>query len=381
MHHLKVIHHVSSVGFATLLVLMALLTTPGCMSTQTASPVAESLDSLGISIRGVRENNIRVAYRYGLTVEQAADSIITLTTDQTTKVNANLWKMYCIPVIRQIYSQSDPFMSGFDGLAFSMQCREYFTTGIGKDRFGAQQQIAISAMESIERRLVEGNRLYLTSGNVDSLITITSRWAEKNPLTNNLFERTSIVKELDYLFARHDYSVGSAVGRIADDVDDLSGRLSLLAAQLPREARWQGEYLLTDLALKDRLKSLDTTIVVLRATLASLEKELGSGGLAVDITSIQPLHSTIKAALEQLGGERAIVMADLDRIRVATLADAEEAANRAVSGWLDHADAIVDRILWKIGIFLAVLFTAVALLLLYLRKTSRRQRRQRDALS
>jgi hypothetical protein len=330
-------------------------------------------------MRGVRENNVRLAYRYGLAVELAADSIVMLASDQTTKVNAHNWKIYCIPVIRQIYLQSDPIVSEFDGLAFSMQCHDYFTTGIGKDRFGAHQQIAINAIDDIERRLIEGNRLYLTSGNADSLVARLSRWAEKNPLTNHVFERASIVKELDYLLARHDYSVGSAVGRIADDVDDLSARLSLLAAQLPREARWQGEYVLTDLAVKDRLRNLDTTIVVLRATLERLEKELGSGGMAVDITSIQPLESNIKTALEQVSAERARVMADFDRIRVATITDAQEAANRAVTGWLDRAEAIVDRILRKIGIFLAALFTAGALLLLYVRESSRRQRRQRDA--
>jgi hypothetical protein len=377
MQHLKSIPHFSSIVFSALLALMALMAAPGCLSTQTASPAAESLDSLGISIRGVRENNIRVAYRYGLAVEQAADSIIMLATDQTTKVNANLWKIYCIPVIRQIYSQSDPFMSGFDGLAFSLQCREYFTIGLGKDRFGPHQQIAINALEGIERRLVEGNRLYFTSENVDSLIAITTRWAENNPLTNHVFERVSIVQELDHLLARHDYSVGSAVGRIADDVDDLSGRLSLLAGQIPREARWQGEYLIADLALKDRLMNLDSTMVILRATFAKLEKELRTDGVAVDIARIQPLQENIKAAMEQLSAERAIVMADIEHIRVAMLADAEIAANRAVSGWLSRTETIVDRILWKIGIFLAVIFTAAALLLLYLRQSSRR--RQRDA--
>jgi len=67
----------------------------------------------------------RGAYRYGLAVEQAADSIIMLATDQTARANAHLWKIYCVPVIRQIYSQSDPVVSAFDGLAFAMQCREY----------------------------------------------------------------------------------------------------------------------------------------------------------------------------------------------------------------------------------------------------------------
>jgi len=354
---------------------MALLATSGCMSTQSVSPVAESLDSLGISNRGVREANIRVAYRYGLAVEQAADSIIMLAKDQAAKVNAYIWKIYCIPVIRQIYSQSDPVVSAFDGLAFSMQCREYFTTGIGKDRFGAHQQIALNAVETIERRLVEANRRYLTTANFDSLIATTSRWATKNPLTNHVFERASFFNEMDALLGRQDYSVGSAVGRIADDVDDLSGRLSLLSAQLPREARWQGEYLITDLALKERLNSIDTTMMSLRATFATLDEELRTDGVPVDITVIRQLHSTIKTALDQLSAERAIVMAEIDRLRVATFADGEVTANRAVSGWLDHAEAVVDRLLWNIGVFLVVGVAALTLLLLYVRKSSQRHQR------
>ena len=375
MRHMKQIPEALPVVFSAFLVFMALLAAPGCISTQSESTVAEALDSLGISNRGVREANIRVAYRYGLAVEQAADSIIMLATDQTAKANAYLWKIYCIPVIRQIYSQSDPVVSAFDGLAFSMQCREYFTTGIGRDRFGAQQQIAVHAVEMIEHRLVEESRRYLTTANFDSLIVFTSRWAAKNPLTNHVFERASFFSEMDKLLARQDYSVGSAVGRMADDVDDLSGRLSLFAAQLPREARWQGEYLMTDLALKDRLASLDTSIAVLTSTLESLEKGLRTGGLSVDIASLRPLHSDLKAALELLSAERAVVTADIERMRIATLADAEEAANRAVSGWIDRAEVILDRMFWKIGVFVAVGFVASAVLLLYVLASLRRQRR------
>jgi len=379
MRPLKPIPKVFSVVFSTLLVPMALLVTPGCMSTQSVSPVAESLDSIGISNRGVREANIRVAYQYGLAVEQAADSIIMLTTDQTVKVNAYIWKIYSIPVIRQIYSQSDPVVSAFDGLAFSIQCREYFTTGIAKDRFGAQQQIALNAVETIERRLVEANRRYLTTANFDSLIATTSRWATHNPLTNHVFERASFFNEMDALLARQDYSVGSAVGRIADDVDDLSGRPSLLAAQLPREARWQGEYLITDLVLKERLNSIDTAMEALRATFATLEEQLQTSGVPVDIAGIRPLRSTIRDALEQLSAERAIIMTEIDRIRAATLTDGEATANRAVSGWLDRTEAIVDRLLLKIGVFLAVGFAALTVLLLFMRKNSQRPQRENHA--
>ena len=375
MRDIKGISTASSVVFSALFVLVALLAVAGCMSTRSESGAAEALDSLGLSNRGIREANIRVAYRYGLAVEQAADSIIALATDPVTKTNALLWKIYCIPVIRQIYSQSDPIVATLDGLAFSMQCREYFTTGHGRNRFGAQQQIAISAAESMERRFIESNRQYLTSTNSDTVIARTFRWAGNHPLTNHLFERASIASDVDQLLARPDYSIGSAVGRIADDVDDLSGRLSLFAAQLPREARWQGEYLLDDLAVKDRLASIDTSIAALNATIEGLEKELRTGGIVVDIASLRPLHSDLQAALELLSAERAVLTAEIERIRITTLVAAEEAANRSVSAWIDRAEVILNHTLWKIGVFVAVGFVASAVVLLYVFASLRRQRR------
>jgi hypothetical protein len=177
---------------------------------------------------------------------------------------------------------------------------------------------------------------------------------------------------MDRVLDRQSHTVGSTVGRIADVVDDLSGRLSLLAAQLPREARWQGEYLLTDLAPEDRLARLDTLMAVLTSTLGSLDKEVRTGGLVVDIASLQGLHADLRAALELLSAERAVVIADIERMRVATIATAEETARRGVAGLMDRAEAILDRTLWKIGTFLAVGFAAVALLLLFARGRSRR---------
>ena len=99
----------------------------------------------------------------------------------------------------------------------------------------------------------------------------------------------------------------------------------------------------------------------------------------MDITVIRQLHSTVDAALQTLSAERAIVMADIDRLRVATFTDGEMTANRAVAGWLDQTEAVVDRLLWKIGVFLAVGFAALTLLLLYLRWSSRRHQRENGA--
>jgi hypothetical protein len=352
-------------------VLALLPIVPGCLSTRTESPVAESLDSLGISIRGIRESNLRLAYREGLVIERAADSIIAQSNDQTIRLNAQLWKIYSIPVIRQIYSQSDPLLSAADALAFTVQCKEYFTSGIGKDRFGPYQQIAIDAVSANEERLIDLNQQRLSAATSDTMFSRLSRWAARHPLSNHVFERPSILNELDSLIARQDNSIGTAIGRIADDVDDLSGRLSILSAQLPREARWQAEYLLTDIALKERLGRLDSTLGVLTTVLGRVDQELSSGGLVVNLPDLQLIRDGLQEALVHFSSERAILVTEIERIRLATLNAGEEAANRSVADWIDRTESIVNRVLIKVGVFVSLVLGMTVVLLLYLRRTRR----------
>jgi hypothetical protein len=343
----------------------------GCLSSRPESPAAESLDSLGITIRGVRESNIRLAYRDGLTIEAAADSIAALSNDRVTTLNAHLWKIHCIPVIRQIYSESDPLLSANDALAFTKQCKEYFISGLGKNRFGPYQYIAVNAVSANERRLVELNRQRLSSVTFDTVMSQLSRWAARHPLTNHVFERPSILNDLDTLLEGQDYSLASAIGRIADDVDDLSGRLSLFSAQLPRETRWQGEYVFAELSLKERLVKLDSTMTVLTSALTSIDESIKSGGLEVNVAGLQALRDDLHAALSQVSSERAIVIGEFERIRLATLTAAEEAANRAVAGWLDKTESIINRTLWKVGLFLSLVLATAGVLMVYLRRTTR----------
>ena len=137
----------------------------------------------------------------GLAIEEAADSIIASTTDRTIRRNAYVWKIYSIPVIRQIYSHSDPVAASVDALAFAMQCEEYFDTGIGRDRFGDYQLIAIKTTNNIQDRLIEGTRDKLTSTNFDTLTALVSTWAKEHPLTDHVFGRPSITTDMDKILA------------------------------------------------------------------------------------------------------------------------------------------------------------------------------------
>ena len=360
-------HHI----YRAALVMSILMAISGCMSTQTVSPVGERLDSLGVSYRGARDANIRLAYQDGLVVEQAADSIIRLAPDRAIALSAHRWKIYGIPVIRQIYSQSDPLLAAADALAFSLQCRDYFTTGLGNNRFGEYQPIAVRAVEVNAQRLIDVNRERLTAADFDSLMSRLSRWVTKYPITNDVFSRRSVFADLDAVLAHQDHSVGSAVGRIADDVGDLSGRLSLFAAQLPREARWQGEYILTEVALEERLNRVDTTIAVLTSTLEAMEQDIRAGTIVVDIAGLRTLHSDIQATLALLSEERAILVSEVERIRLETLAATEEAVERISGHALDRIMETIDGVLWKVAGFCVAGFVAVAVLLFSLQRMRR----------
>ena len=355
--------------------LAGLVVISGCLSTRTESPAADRFDSLGMSLAGIRQSNLRTAYRFGLAIEEAADSIISHASDRTTKINAYLWKIYSVPVIRQIYSQSDPIVASVDALAFAMQCEQYFDTGIGSDRFGDHQLIAVNASVSVQDALIEGMRRNLSTANFDTLIALIDEWAKEHPLTNHTFSRASLTRELDHILAQQDQSLGSAIGRIANNVDDLSGRLALYGAQIPREARWQGEYLLAEYAMEERLTRLDTTIGVLTSSLASVEETLTEGEVAVDIAGLRSLHADLQAALELVRTERAIILAEVERQRLETITAMELIVENTVVRASSQAECFVDSLLWKLGILLALVLLGVALLVLLVRALWRGQKR------
>ena len=349
------------------LALAALMALTGCFSTRTESPAAAQFDSLGISLAGIRQANMRAAYTFSLAIEEAADSIVAAADDRETKIQAYLWKIYCIPVIRQVYSETDPVVASLDALAFAMQCKQYFDTGLGSDRFGEQQLIAIKATSKIEDALVESMRRNLTQANFDTLLTGVDSWVKDHPLDNHVFSRRSITREMDDILATQDRSLGSAIGRIADNVDDLSSRLALYSAQLPREARWQGELLLEELLIRERLATIDTTIGLLSASLAEIEGTLTEGGITVDITALRSLHTDIVAALELVRSERAILLAEVERQRLETLREVEVIVENRVVQASHEVEGIINRTLWKVGVLLALLIVGVALLLLLAR--------------
>ncbi|MCK5571261.1 MAG: hypothetical protein KAJ12_00805, partial [Bacteroidetes bacterium] len=125
--------------------LCAAAVTSGCGTTRTTSPLAERLDSAGVSLYTLQVRNQGFAARSAFIVEAAADSIIHLTSDAGVKKNALTWKIYTVPQIRGRILFSDPLAAQFDTWIFCGRVLEYLQNGMGKGNFGPLQPIAIHA--------------------------------------------------------------------------------------------------------------------------------------------------------------------------------------------------------------------------------------------
>lgn len=119
---------------------------------------------------------------------------------------------------------------------------------------------------------------------------------------------------------------------------------------------------------------MDTAIATLTSSLEAIEEDIRSGTIVVDVTGLRALHSDIQAALTLLSAERAILLSEVERIRLATLAATEEAVERISGNALDRIEETIDGVLWKVAVFCVGGFVAVVVLIFSLQRMRKQPR-------
>ncbi len=337
----------------------------GCASTHVDSPFQRQLDSLGVTSNALRAKNIDRAVRIGLLIEVACDSILDLSDDHEVEQNARQWRSYAIPGIRHALSFSDPATATLDGWAFAIQQKKYLTTGEGRLMFGPQQGIAIRAAAIIEELFAAGHPF--EDGGEAFRVRIQD-WADSHLIKNDFFERESLIPSLKALNINQGESVGSSVGEIANDLRDVSNRLSLYTAQLPREIRWQGEYLLEELQVENRLDSLNALVSGMVEAVDQLTKTMNDGELIVDVHGLRELREDILLLKQQISTERELLMADVNRQRVETMREAERMTRELMKEFRTPAKDLIDYVLFRMMIAALIVLAIVLALMFWLRR-------------
>ena len=342
----------------------------GCGSTIATSPWSEKLDSAVVSLYTLQLRNQDFAARSAFILESAADSIIRLTSNTEVKKKALNWKIHTSPQLRGIILFSDPLAAQFDTWIFCGQLLDYFERGAGKENFGSHQPIAIRASRQL---LEESSRLMqrsIAEHEFRHLDSMFARWVEAAPIENDLYLRHSVVDTLSSVLGKRDYSFASSVGRIARDVEDISGMIPIYSQQLPREARWHAEYILAEHDWDGRVDSIQGQITEIRVAITEITRHLEEGDLDVSIGRIKHLQEYINTLEELVGRERVVVMEEVDQLALRTM-DRVEAYGNAKIDWVTaEAYEIVDYILLRLLLIVAgVLIIAGGIALIIIQRS------------
>ncbi len=118
----------------------------------------------------------------GVKIEIAADEIAHETDDPVIERNALLFKVNAIPAAQLAGYRLDPGFAAFDSWVYTIQMREFLTTGPGSDVFGAYQHIAVDAVADLEKEIHRiGESITVDEEALQELVNLAEEHADENP--------------------------------------------------------------------------------------------------------------------------------------------------------------------------------------------------------
>jgi hypothetical protein len=212
------------------------------------------------------------------------------------------------------------------------------------------------------------------------------RWAKSHPIEYTFSSRSSVTPLLAQ-WRSEDRDAFVAVGEVSETIENVSERLNTYAAQLPRQARWQAELMISDMAEEREVQ----------AALGDIHN-LGSAGRRVDDflagmpgllgSPDSPLRDLVaeerRALLQEVNGqrlqtleyataerrallgalseERLAVVAALHQERIETLNEVEAMERRAMRSAVANLRGLVDYTLLRVAALLLLLMLSGATL-------------------
>jgi hypothetical protein len=287
----------------------------GCRTSTTPPPSTLMETAPDSVVASATELRIRIrvySSRFAHLVEDAADEIIATSEDRSVRHAALEWKTKAIPQAQSTCFHSDPLAALFDTWALAIQQRMYFEDPVLSARFGPARGVALAASNTIVEEVEEIARSVKEDGNIDRSRDYVTGWAEANPVEGEWLRRRSILGKLAEAIASDDLGLVATVGRMAEDLSDLSMRASLYNELLPRQSRWQAELLAYELGLFELEELLLETLPRLTA--------LTERAVVLAESAPDTIAAERQVVLEQLALEADDVLAEVRREREAVLA-------------------------------------------------------------
>jgi len=373
--------HDRSISMRLVLFLTAVaLATSGCIKTPTKSAMMKgAADLQDMTSAELRLKVHAFASRFERTVESAADIIMDGTDDPAIRRNALTWKIYAVPEAQKAAFHYDPLAGLIDVAALCGQMRQYFEPGGGgEDMFGEWQHVVVAATRLLDDEVWELGVSITKSGDLDRMNGVVGEWVRENPIDSVVMVRKSTRALSAKLATETGRGAGAALGGITDTVSDLSDRLTIYAASVPSQARWQAQLLVYDLldeaaleslgptteSLADSIDRIASTIevtpdLVVRERAKTLEEISSIAQALTDSIDFQRMATIDAVAIERLAvlaaleRERKAIVEAIREERAATINEGGAVLEVLVQDSFDRAEGLIEQIFRKAAILLA----------------------------
>jgi hypothetical protein len=316
---------------------LIVLAVSSCANLPVESPLMKKIGGIDMTTSELRLRVRSLAMPIVSRVETASNRIIATSPDPAVRNAALLWKIEAVPIVYESILNPDPLIAMLDTWVFVIQMRDYFEKGPGRSALGKSYRIAVDTCDDINRMILAFAREIKPGITGEKVLA----WAQSHPITGSISGRASAEMVYARELAEKDMDAFAAAGAAVEGLNDLTLRIDLYSAFLPKAARWQVELLLSDIRVKEQLQTLTTDV----ARIASVER-------------LTELAEGIPALVSQ---EREIALMEIQAYSNRLSQDLEERSRRII----DH---VFLRALQLIGVVALVLFICVFILIRAMRR-------------
>ena len=279
----------------------------GCKTAPSRPPLMADLARDDVTVNKLRAIDYEYANHFSHLVALCATSIIEVSSDPAVLDSAYQWRMWAMPQARAAAFDQDPFAGMLELWALAGQQRHYFTEGEGRTTFGDHQGCAIETAEKLERDIHDWAASVMSESQFNELESNVDRWIDDHPIEGALFVRPSARADLAGLVSEEKRGGLQAVGNIEETFRDLNDRLTILTVQMPVEARWQAEYLVSSL-FEDRVQAPANAMVDSMQEITDFLGEFEDTLSAQTLTLLDGFEKERLAVFDAVGGDHCVLV-------------------------------------------------------------------------
>ncbi len=358
-----------------------------CLSTSCGTLVGRG-DSSPRTVAGTSLTQLEVrvriydfAPRMVATVEHAAGEIRMATSDEDVRLAAVLWKLEYLEAIQYAMFQPDIRVAAVDLWLLSVQMVEALETGSLRELFGEHQQVAIAAARRNLERLETGLRTVAVDvATFEDARSLVHDAAREHPISGRLVDRQSATALTSHPVVTQSGDIFGAVGAAADVIGDMSLRMNLYAANLPRLIRWQSELAAREIVIAPEVAGpLDDVSRAARViegaepvirdfegmldrSLATISKERLTILLDLERQRLETLEQLVvqrESISEQISEERDAVLSQIRQERLEAQEFLEDLRRRSITDLSNEGRLLIDHAAYRAAQLLGAAFIAI----------------------